>query len=61
MSKPRKNDRIRAAYVRIEEGEPDISTERLLQMTADQCRCDVADVCEALHETKPNEQTTKKD
>ena len=35
-------------YDRIEAGEPDISTERLLVMTAEQCRCDVSDVVEAL-------------
>ncbi len=40
---------ILVTYARIEEGEPEISTERLLQMTADACKCDVADVCDALY------------
>lgn len=47
-------DLIRGIYDAIEEGEPDISTERLLQMTADEAtrqlgrEIDVADVAEAL-------------
>lgn len=36
------------AYDRIEDAEDDISTERLLAMTSDECGCDDADVCEAL-------------
>lgn len=32
----------------FEEAEPGISTERLMQQTADRCRCDAADVSEAL-------------
>jgi len=35
----------------IEEGGPDISTERLLAMTADSARCDVDDVVEAMIQT----------
>lgn len=36
------------AYDMFEEDEPDISTERLLQQTADFCECDVGDVADAL-------------
>lgn len=32
----------------FEDDEPDISTERLLQQVADFCKCDVADVADAL-------------
>jgi hypothetical protein len=36
----------------FEEGEPDISTERLLQQTADLSNCDVSEVVEALIKIK---------
>jgi hypothetical protein len=49
---------IKSVYDSVEENDPDISTERLLQMTTDIChngrdslgRCvqDVSDVCDAL-------------
>jgi hypothetical protein len=35
----------------LEEGDPEISTERLLAMTADSARCDIDDVVEALIQT----------
>lgn len=38
------------AWFAIEEAEPgEVSTERLMQMTADQCKCDCGDVAEALY------------
>lgn len=40
---------ILMTYTWIEESDPSVSTERLLQMTADECKCDVADVCDALY------------
>jgi len=42
---------IVAFYDLIEDGEPDISTERLLAMTANAASCDVDDVIEALELT----------
>jgi hypothetical protein len=39
---------IVAIYDAIEEGEEDISTEQLLQRTADTAKCDVDDVLEAM-------------
>lgn len=50
--KPARAEYIRGVYDVIEEGDPDISTERLLQMTADGCECDTGDVAEALRLTK---------
>lgn len=41
--------RIVTAWNMFEDAEPDISTERLMQQTADHCRCDPADVAEALY------------
>lgn len=40
--------RIWEAWFAIEDGEPDISTEQLMQRVADQCNCDHGDVAEAL-------------
>lgn len=40
--------RIYDAWTAIEEGDPDISTERLMSMTAEQCGCGIEDVCAAL-------------
>lgn len=45
---PERAKEIRAAWDAIEGGDSDISTERLMQMTADTCGCDVGDVAEAL-------------
>jgi hypothetical protein len=39
-----RQQKIYAAYEAIETSEPDISTERLLSMTAERSRCDVGDV-----------------
>jgi hypothetical protein len=39
---------IRSVWDSIEEGEPEISTERLIEMTATKCKCDTDDVVEAL-------------
>lgn len=39
---------IKAAWDRIHEVEPDISTERLLEMVSQETGVDNADVCEAL-------------
>ncbi len=39
---------ILGIYNAIEGGEPDISTEQLLQRTADSAHCDVGRVCSAL-------------
>ncbi len=39
---------IKAAWDRIERTEPDISTERLLEMVSQEMRCDNATVCEAM-------------
>ncbi len=46
-------EQIIEAYTAFEDAEPDISTERLLAMTAQACQCDVGDVAEALlHDQK---------
>ena len=44
-----KDAQILALYDMFEEGEPDISTGRLLQQTADAAHCEVDRVCSALH------------
>lgn len=44
----KKQKQICSNWDRIEDNEPDISTERLINMTADYCRVDVCDVAEAL-------------
>lgn len=46
--KRKEAERITGIWNRIEEGEPDISTERLAAMTADQAGCGHGDVFEAL-------------
>lgn len=40
---------ILAAWKMYEEAEPDISTERLLEMTAWFCHCDAGDVADVLY------------
>lgn len=42
---------IGGTFDSIEQGEPDISTERLLASTADICLCDIDRVISALHRT----------
>jgi len=44
------DNQILAVYVSMEESEPDISTERLLAMCADACKCTVEEVVNALIE-----------
>jgi hypothetical protein len=46
----RKEARILASYDLHDDD--DISTERLLQMVADDCRCDITDVVDVLYEYK---------
>ena len=50
-----KRKRIVSSYK--DHDEEGVSTERLLQMVADDCGCDVSDVCEALFES---DETTRK-
>lgn len=45
----KRQKRIYAAYEAIELNEPDISTERLLSMTADHAKCDIGTVVDALY------------
>lgn len=40
--------RIRDTWKMFEEAEPDISTERLMEMTAQHCKCDHATVADAI-------------
>jgi len=46
--KPDRAKQIVNCYTRLEDAEPDISTERLLEMVSQECGCDNADVCDAL-------------
>lgn len=50
-----KQIRIVNNWEMFEAAEPDISTERLMQMTADASKCDVADVSDALHQRQQEE------
>ncbi len=46
--KLKKAQQIAEEWYRIQESEPDISTERLLEMVSQETGVDNADVCEAL-------------
>lgn len=44
-----KQRRIIEVWNEFEDADSSISTERLFAMTAQACKCDVEDVCDALH------------
>lgn len=44
-------EKVRDTWDMFEAAEPDISTERLIAMVGDYCKCDASDVCEALFAT----------
>jgi len=52
------NQEIERAFVEFESENPQASTERLLEMTADYCKCSVDEVAAALAPERKHEPTT---